>query len=229
MNELDEHNEELASMVPSSAVIFDFDGTLANTKPLVVDVLNQYTHKHGLRKVSDISDFRNVVLENKLYFNLRLFNLQSTIQQNVLDHIEKNVSELKLYPGMDECIAQLYDSGYKLGILTTNRENTVNAFLKKHSMEPYFAFINSNENKRQALEQIIKKHGLPTETLFYAGDQASDITSTSGLARTIAVTWGFEDYALLNAANPNYIVSQPNEIIEVVKNFKQQDNTVLKI
>lgn len=197
------------------AFIFDFDGTLADTKHLVLESLNQFTSLYNLPHINEIDEMEKIIRMYLLSLNFKLIGLRDVLKKQVFDVIENNADKILLQKGFFECIPVLHQAGIQLGILTNNRSTTVKRFLANYSLDKYFSFIISGDDKRAELKKILTDYGLASTNVFYVGDQVSDIKATAGIAKTVAVTWGFERDLALKRANPDYLISDVNEIIQL--------------
>lgn len=206
---------------PSTTVFFDFDGTLADTKQIVLDEINKIASYYGFQKVNEISEMRWRIYYNLLRINFGLFGMRKHLSKEILDHMEHHVEDIKLQDGLAECIKELNTQGVQLGIITTNRKETVINFLKENSLDNYFNFnlIESAENKRKKLITLIANNKLLNECIFYVGDQESDVNATKGLAHTVAVTWGFEPEETLKRSKPDFIASKPEQVAKIVVEY----------
>lgn len=205
-------------------IFFDFDGTLADTQPWVLSILNQFLHKHSLPDIKRVGEFHSRVTQNLKTFKFELYGLRSRLKKEVLDHLGNKIKEVPLQKNMQHLIPQLAKRGYKLGILTTNRLTTVNHFLKQNQLDAYFSTVISSENKRQALARIIKQNKYDLKKMIYVGDQASDIEETHGLAHTIGVTWGYETGKEIHTARPTYIINRTKALPGVITHILKDPN-----
>lgn len=109
-------------------------------------------------------------------------------------------------------------SKHKLGILTSNKVEIVQSFLDKHKLN-FFDFVYSEEDvfgKDKRLKEILSKYNLKRGETYYIGDETRDMEAAKKQKlRTIAVSWGFESKGLLKKSNPDYIISKPEELIEI--------------
>ncbi|MBI4008944.1 HAD hydrolase-like protein, partial [Candidatus Roizmanbacteria bacterium] len=123
-------------------VIFDFDGTIADTWEVIIKLLKKHRENLGLPEITAeiVSDFRSKGFrELILKYNFILLKLPFIIpkvQRMLNDHIK----EVKLFPEMKNLLNSLKSRGNKIGILTTNTKENVETFLRFHEIN-FFDFI----------------------------------------------------------------------------------------
>jgi phosphoglycolate phosphatase-like HAD superfamily hydrolase len=119
---------------------------------------------------------------------------------------------------MPEVLAELYERGNRIGILTSNSEANVTAFLRRHDL-PYFKFIRTSSKlfgKAREMKKILKQEKLMPSGVLYIGDETRDIEAAkeSGL-RMAAVTWGYNSPEALAAMRPDHLITSPEEILRI--------------
>ncbi len=202
-------------------VIFDFDGTIADTWEVIIKLLKKHRENLGLPEITAeiVSDFRSKGFrELILKYNFILLKLPFIIpkvQRMLNDHIK----EVKLFPEMKNLLNSLKSRGNKIGILTTNTKENVETFLRFHEIN-FFDFIHSGINllgKDKALQKLLVEQKLNPEETIYVGDEVRDIDACkeNGI-KIIAVTWGFNTKEILKKNKPDYLIDKPSQVLEIV-------------
>lgn len=204
-------------------IIFDFDGTLADTINLSIKCIKLLSEKYDLKSIPEIEKVRNKSLLKIIKEDLELpwFKIIFFVKELQL-LLENQIDEIKLFPKIKDVLKQL-SKKYKLGIVTSNSSLIVKELLKKDSLN-MFSFIQSDESllgKGKILKKIIKKQNLNPKETFYIGDEVRDITAAreAGI-KIISVTWGFNTKEILKENKPDFLVNKPEEIIKVLINCK---------
>jgi phosphoglycolate phosphatase len=203
-------------------VYFDFDGTLANSIVLAVEITNFLAPKLGFNTVDDskIDYYRTLTGQEILKeFRIPLIKLPIVAPAYKIE-LNKRLDKLMPYDGIEMMLKQLSEK-FKVGILTSNSVENVRKFLVKHNMLQYISDIRSEFHlfgKHNALRKIISKLKIDKKDLIYVGDETRDIESTKKLdIASIAVTWGFNAESLLEKFNPNYFARTANDIVGIVE------------
>ncbi len=202
-------------------VIFDFDGTLADTRKAILNIVKDNQEEWGLPDINEelINDFRGKgFFELFKKYNIILLKLPF-IFPKAKKELGKKIDKVPLFPGMREVLMTLRKKGIKLGILTTNSEENVKKFLRHHNLE-IFDFIGSEISlmgKDKALKKVLEKRNINKNETMYIGDEIRDIEACkeNGL-KIISVTWGFNKKEILKKNNPDYLIDKPEEILKIV-------------
>lgn len=207
---------------PISTIIFDFDGTIADTFSTLIDIVNRNPKKFGINGIdqSEIPRLRGMSVKYLLEeFKIGIFRLPSFVKY-LQKEMGKSVGSLDACPGMLELIKALHQKNIRLGILTSNSKSTVEKFLKQHNIDQYFDFVYSEKQlfgKHKALASILKKHKLDRHSVIYVGDEVRDIEASQRVGiHVIAVDWGFNTHEILEKHKPTNLVSNPNDILALL-------------
>jgi len=204
------------------ALIFDFDGTLANTLDLILDLYNQHITKQFSCKIFDKSNIEEFRMRRPTSF-LREFGVTPIKLPFIILRVRKlmkaHIIEAELFAGMKEVLETLHKEEVKMGIVTSNSVENVQLFLNHHQIAHHFSFIRSSRSlitKRRSLEKVIAQNSLNKEQTIYIGDEMRDIHSSKATnIRCAAVTWGHQHRSLLEAQNPYAILETPEDILSL--------------
>jgi len=202
-------------------LIFDFDGTLAQTLPVMWKTYNQIAPSFNLptitwEKALSLRD-RGVRRLTKEYrvSPLKLLRLSQAITKAM----KNKILQVKPAKGIRAVLRDIRKKNIKAGILTSNSKENVIAFLKNSDLES-FDFIYSESNllgKAPAIKKIIKKEKLAPRSVIYIGDETRDVAAAHKAgARAIAVTWGLNSRTKLRNKKPDWIIDHPQELIKVI-------------
>lgn len=202
-------------------VLFDFDGTLADSLTVFLEVYKQIAPSLGLKPIEDIEAARSTPTR-KLFKKLgirfwRLPRVVRAFQTAAAAH----AGELRLHPGVAAAINDLHERGFRLGILSSNREDVIRACLRAHQIEDRFAFVVGYPKifgKAKALRRIIRQEQLDRTDVLYIGDELRDVEAGRKARVPIAaVTWGFHHENLLVDGSPTFIVRSPAELLTLAE------------
>ncbi len=208
-------------------VIFDFDGTIADSIPsnaVILKVFNQIAGENNFKNITmeEIENLRNV----GLYESIKLLKIPVLKLPFLARRVRKvlKVDETVVEPikNMPQVLNSLKKQGVSLGILTSNKKQTVEKFLKKHELE-VFDFIHSQTNlfgKDKSLKSLLKKHKLDKNMVIYVGDEIRDIQATkkTGISM-IAVTWGYNNKKGLEKFDPEFLAERPMQLKTILEKF----------
>ena len=199
-----------------SIILFDFDGTIADTISAGLEIINAHADKYGYKRLDgDIKTHFSALQLVKLA-EVKLWKLPYLIYQLKKKLAEKS-DELKVLPEAPELIKKLKDKGYDLGILTSNSYKTVKSFLKKYELESYFSFLRTDVSlfgKRKALAKSKKLLG---KKIVYIGDELRDIEACrKNNIPIVSIPWGLNSYEALEEHNPGLVAKSGEEAFNLL-------------
>lgn len=206
------------SQIKAPLIVFDFDGTICPSYPLFIDQVSVLTG--GSRSDMKAVDFRSMNLGQILKtLKVSLFRLPFLVRK-ARRNVQKQLLELPPVSGIMETLQELKRRGYSLGILTSNSEENVSLYFQKYKID-FFDFIYTGNNvfgKEKHLKAILKKAHLDPKRDFvvYIGDEVRDMEAAQRAGfGSIAVTWGYNSFPLLQASNPDILLENPSLLTEV--------------
>jgi HAD superfamily hydrolase (TIGR01549 family) len=212
-------------MNKNRVIIFDFDGTIANTMEHVKDIFNEIAVEFNFRKIEESEWKKTKEIKTKDIFKkigVSFFKLPKILKR-VGEIVSKKIEKFRPIDGIKEALGWLNGEGYVLGILTSAEEKNVIAFLKNNHID-FFDFVYSSRDifgKARKMEKLLKKENLKKERVVYVGDETRDIEAAKKTGvRSVAVTWGFNSKELLLRENPNFLVANPSELLDLFKTEK---------
>lgn len=203
-------------------IIFDFDGTLADTLDALVRITNRLAEEFGyqtaapeeLSTVRALSS-REIVKKSGISFLKLPFLLKK-----IREELQPEIQTLSPIPEIKEALIELKREGYCLGILTSNSENNVKTFINNQGMQDIFSFVYSETSifsKDKSLKKLMRKNHLNSEEVIYVGDETRDIEASKKInIKVIAVTWGFNSGEVLAKHQPDFLIHEPSELSNVL-------------
>lgn len=209
-------------MANKKVIIFDFDGTIADTFSTVVSILNGIAPDYGYDPldIELISALRHKRAQDIIkIFRIPIWKIPKLLF-TVKALLVKKLPELKPINGIPEMLVELKKQGFVVGIVSSNNVDLINEFLKRNSIE-VFDFVYSEKDlfgKGKVLKNLLKTKGLFPEDVIYVGDETRDIEAArkAGL-RIISVGWGFNAVEALERLLPDYLISHPSELLPIVQ------------
>ncbi|HYD34798.1 MAG TPA: HAD-IA family hydrolase [Vitreimonas sp.] len=202
-------------------LIFDFDGTLADTLQLTVELFNQLAPKYHLQTLGekDVTTLKDKSAREILKLSgLSPFKLPFLVY-DMQQAMKGRIVDFNIFPGLKSVLNKLKKNGVTLGIVTSNSQENVTAFLENNNLK-VFDFVHSEKNlwgKGAVLKKVIKNLKLNPAEVFYVGDEVRDIEAARAAdLSVISVTWGFNSRKVLSEHHPDHIIDQPEELLSKV-------------
>ncbi|MFI3243854.1 MAG: HAD family hydrolase [Akkermansia sp.] len=174
--------------MPIHTLVFDFDGTLADTLPLCVEAYRCITEEHtGTRpSVAEVEHFFGLsdrgVLGGLLNIQPDAPELAAPLARFVEIYQQLHPSLApQPFDGVMDMLATLKQRGFRLALITGKEDFTAIPSLEYFNMLPYFDYLAYGEPdfnaKSLRLNELMNQFQLRPEELIYIGDAPSDITS----------------------------------------------------
>jgi len=206
---------------PPKLVIFDFDGTIADTFDAGVMILNKLAGEFGFRPLhpKDLEKARDMRTHQLVRFLGVPARKMSRIARRGSEELHSCIQSIQPLRGMPEALRELRRLGYSLGIITSNTELNVNIFLRNHGLE-LFDFIRCSSKllgKARMIRSVIRRQHVHAVDILFVGDETRDIEACQRVGiRIAAVTWGYNSRRSLVAMKPDFIFDDPQELVSLL-------------
>jgi phosphoglycolate phosphatase-like HAD superfamily hydrolase len=200
-------------------VLFDFDGTIADTFDLLITIYNSIAPKLHCKKL-DRKDIPTLQASRPQVFfreyNVSIWKLPFLLYLGQKE-MKKCIDSITPIDGMIEALHALKKAGFTLGIVTSNSQENVLSFLKKHEISPLFSFVYSGKSlfgKDKTFKKVFKEQSLDPSAVIYVGDETRDIEAAKKFGiPIISVSWGFNSRAILETLKPDVVVDKAEELV----------------
>jgi phosphoglycolate phosphatase-like HAD superfamily hydrolase len=201
-------------------ILWDFDGTLADTFGCSLRIYNDLADQHGFRRIDDPAGVRRLsTLAFLRRHNIPLLKVP-TLVRAVLNAQRGQIADIRLFPGLSRVLRELHLAGCRLAILSSNRADNIRACLRANDVEAWFSAVHGYQRllgKARGIRQVVRSARLTVRDVVYIGDEARDIEAArqAGVA-SLAVTWGYQARALLAEHGPDTMVDEPDELLPLL-------------
>ncbi len=207
-------------------VIFDFDGTLADSVHIFIDAINKFADNFNYKKIKP--EELKMLQSKRPRQILRHLRISLLKLPFVLKRIRKEMNKAVIHakPSVDikDTLTTLKKNGCEIGILTSNTEQNVKEFLINNNLDVFDFLYSGNSvfGKGRVLRKIIQKNNLAKNQIFYVGDEIRDIDAAKKTQiKMIAVSWGFNTIEALKKENPDYTAETPQQIQNIILGKKE--------
>lgn len=198
-------------------VIFDFDGTLADSFPWAASVVNQYAERYKFRRIDpmDHAELRNYDARKLMrHLGVRMWRVPS-MARDVRKRMAQEIDKIALFPGTSEMLQALADAGVLLAMVSSNSEDNVRAVLGTENVAR-FAVFNCGASvfgKAPKLKSVMKKCRVTPETALLIGDEIRDAHAAQKAGMAFgAVAWGYTNPEAMRSLNPNEFFDSVDDI-----------------
>lgn len=211
------------------AVLFDFDGTVADTGEGVFLCVRYAIDAHGLEQPSDeeIRKFIGppmIVSYHTLYPQLSDDEVQSLMQSYREKYAEVGLYKYKLYDGITELLKKLNENGIKTAVASSKPQEALQNIIKVSGIDKYFDCIvgadrnYTDSDKATIVEEAIKRTGVTDKSrVLMVGDRKYDIVGAhkTGIA-CAAVLFGYGSQEEFDEYRADYVVKSFKEVEKIV-------------
>lgn len=201
--------------------IFDFDGTIADSRDWFFGVLNEVCHKFSIRQISleererlrDLSS-REIISE----INIPAWKIP-LIAAHLRKRAADEIDQIQLFPWVSDLLHQISGDNIQIAIVSSNSEANIRNVLGKElaKLINFYSTGTSLFGKASRIEKAIKKcRSTPVATVSI-GDEVRDIEAAhTANVNSIAVTWGYASETGLKTAIPNKLVHNSDDLLSCI-------------
>jgi phosphoglycolate phosphatase len=207
-------------------VIFDFDGTLADSFPFFLKVFNQLAAQHHFKPI-----------EPDLVGSLRHYNTRQMMQyvglpawkmplvaKNFIAMMKQNADSIPLFHGVQPMLEQLSAAGIALAVVSSNSYENIIRILSP-DIAPLFRQYECGMSvfgKASRIRSVVKRSGIAPEESLYIGDLAADGEAAHAVSVAFgAVLWGYGTAESLQAEGPELLFRTMDDIAGIVDDGKR--------
>jgi phosphoglycolate phosphatase len=202
-------------------VIFDFDGTLADSGSWMIRTLNDLAGQFGLRRVSDaeVEMLRGRSnTEIVRYLGVPPWKLPR-IANEMRKRIAADIEQIKLFAGVGDMLRTLDLGDVQLAIVSSNSEANVRRVLGAENSARIDVCDCSAAmfGKAGKLRAVMRRLAVAPQVTLYIGDETRDIEAARDVSvASGAVTWGYAKPELLASFKPTLTFNEMSEIGRLV-------------
>ncbi len=210
-------------------IIFDLDGTLADTVESITEAMNAALTEMGL-PLRDEAYIRRSVGNGSRTLCIRVLpedRRDDATVAKLLKIYDRTYGETymhvkSLYPGMTDALEALHARGYKMAVFSNKQDAYVKNLCRALLPEGYFGAAEGQLDGRPikpdpatALE-ICARLGIAPEDAVMVGDGETDVElSLRGGLTPVSVTWGFRSREQLAAAGGKIFVDSTADLPDI--------------
>ena len=207
-----------------SCLLFDMDGTIADTSEGIYNGLRYMALKIGIPALSEdvMHTFLGPPLVGSLMKAYSMTEEEAVVAVKIYReyYSKTGVMECSPYPGFCETVKKLADSGVKLYVATSKPTPFAEQIVEKFGLGDCFTAVigsnidNTRSKKAEVIQYILDTYGLDKSDCLMIGDKSNDIdgAKTCGID-SLGVTYGFGSIEEIEGAGPNFIVAAPEDIL----------------
>jgi phosphoglycolate phosphatase len=217
------------SLTSPRAILFDLDGTLADTAPDLAAAMNRVRAARGLAP-TPYELLRPVASAGARGLIGAAFGLKpddegyDELRIAFLDNYEAAIAvESRLFDGIAALLERLEDCSLSWGIVTNKASRFTNLLVPQIGLQQAQCVISGDTTGHskphpEPLLEAARRLGLAPEDCWYVGDDLRDIQAgrAAGMA-TIAAAWGYCGHVEPTGWGAHALAASPQELLELIR------------
>ncbi|MFL6619174.1 MAG: HAD hydrolase-like protein [Povalibacter sp.] len=198
-------------------IIFDFDGTLADSGDWMIRNFNEIAQQFGIRCVTaaEIELLRGRSNREIIaYMGVPMWKLPR-IATEMRRRVAEATETIQLFEGVREMLISLREAAIRTAIVSSNSESNIRRILGTDvaSLIDHFECGASLFGKASKLKTVVKRSGVPRARAICIGDETRDIEAAreAGIDSG-AVLWGYANAEILEAFKPSMMFASMAQI-----------------
>ena len=211
--------------------LFDLDGTLTDAGPGILNCIEYALEAQGI-EYPDRSAMRTylgppLAVTFREQFGMNDSQITQAIEKYRERYHDVGLFENSVYSGIPELLRTLQESNIRLATATSKPEYSATRILQHFELDQYFEFIGaaaldgSRDSKSLVIKHTLASTGTHPDThrMIMIGDRHHDIHGAKehGID-SIGVLWGYGDHHELEQAGAIDIVSDPQQLADLLLN-----------
>lgn len=206
-------------MSAKKVIIFDFDGTLADTAPIIRSIYTELAAKNKWRPLTD-KDYevlrRGSLNQARKWAGVRWWQFPMVVR-TARRLMKLEAEKVILFPGMLELITELKEKNFKLYILSLNLSDTIRHVLERNNLLDNIEILQRRKRslgkKAAVIERLVRSQGYNKKSVWMIGDEVRDIQAAGRVGiNSVAVAWGLQDVSILKQYKPTHVASSVKEL-----------------
>ena len=215
------------------AVIFDFDGTVADTIPVIREGINLTMEQYGFPTHTD-AEVRTYINNGPRMLIRRALPESVREGEDLLLRVLADYNDLyrkvclhtdKPYDGIPESIAELRAQGYRIGVLSNKQDVLVGPLCETVIPDLYDATLGSLPDHPAKPDpympnRIAEQLGVSVTDCILIGDSDVDVlTAKNAGMGHIGVTWGYRSADCLREVGATVLVDTPKDLTDAINQY----------
>jgi len=210
------------------AVLYDHDGTLVNSLPVVVAATNTVLVRHGFA-----AEPPQVVIDAMIYATTPRMGFHArgsdpAFHPRLAEEFYAEARRLgplhaTVYDGVADLLVTLAGRGVHQGIISNNQGEVVRIITAHLGLARHLAFawgeddVTAPKPAPDGIRQAAEHLGLPLTRVLFVGDSENDSEAAQAAGVTcVGVTWGIHSRAKLSTLGFDHLIDHPRELLTLI-------------
>ena len=214
----------------TKVIIFDFDGTLCDTRSNIIVAFRATMERLGLEMRDEATCGATIGLTLRDGFKSMYPTLDDVAIDNCVDTYRQIFAERReelmpeLFPGVKATLEELHKRGHRMTIASSRLTDSLLLFMRHHAIDHYFEYVvgsdsvtNHKPHPEPALKTLAELKIEPSEAIM-VGDMPVDIAMAHNASiRAVGVSFGNATHEELTEAKADWIIDDIAKLLEIIK------------
>jgi phosphoglycolate phosphatase len=214
----------------TKVIIFDFDGTLCDTRSNIIIAFRATMERLGLEMRDEETCGATIGLTLRDGFKSMYPTFDDATIDNCVDTYREIFAERRkelmpnLFPGVKETLEELHKRGYRMTIATSRLTDSLMLFMRHHGIDHYFEYAvgsDSVTNHKPHPEPVLKTLAalnIEASEAIMVGDMPVDIAMAHNAGiRAVGVNYGNATHEELVEAKADWIIDDITKLLSIVE------------
>lgn len=209
-------------------IIWDLDGTLVDSMPIIARAMNQTRLAFGLSELS-LSTLKPFIGPSIHHTFATFLGTDDTDRveaavQFYRSCYDKEMTRSPVFPGVESVLGELDRAGCRQFVATAKYDEVARRLLEAVGLAHWFIEVYGSKasgergHKPDLLAYLVQQEGLrPSETLMIGDTQYDMVAARAQNLTAIGVTWGYGEPPDLVNAGAHSLVASPDELLHTIK------------
>ena len=217
-------------MIKPKVIIFDFDGTLCDTRHNIIVAFRATMERLGLELRDEATCGATIGLTLRDGFRSMYPELSDAAIDYCVDTYRQIFAERReelmpeLFPYVADTLEELHRRGYRFTVASSRLTDSLMLFMRHHGIDTYFEYVvgsDSVENHKPHPEPVLQTLAAlniePTDA-FVVGDMPVDIAMAHGAGvEACGVTYGNATREELEASGAEIVIDRFDKLLDILE------------
>lgn len=207
-------------MNPYKFIVFDFDGTIADSRSLFIELYNEIAFKNNYLPLNEdnLDEIRSLSISERCkILGVPMYKIPF-LASTIIRRYKASIPELEFNEGMKELLLSLTDNRIKFAVLSSNSKTNIEQFFRQNKVRCKRIYgSRSLFGKHHLINKFLKEKDVKPSEILYVGDELRDIIACRKSGVDAAwVSWGYDNEKALENNKPDYLIDSPAQILSLV-------------
>lgn len=201
----------------SHALLFDVDGTLADTFDTTANIINELAPQFKYPMLEDRRKLRQVDWRSlPSFLGVSRFKARR-FMKTLRERLREELSDASLPGSVKSVLNIMHVSGYRLGAMSSCALSSWDSLTKEKNYFDMADLDGPNPHKARVIRDFLTRFDLTPKEVVYFGDEVEDIEIAKQLGiKSAAVGWGVNHVVTLQQYEPDFVVNKPEALLTVI-------------